>query len=268
MLPDEQVRRNTALFDRLAPDYDALGFLTLAARSLAAQVPVMPDDGVLEVAAGTGTVALALAQQLGPTGEVVATDLAPQMVAQGQRRAQDLGATRVRFEVADAGALPFAEARFNRVVCASGLFFVPDMAGALREWRRVLRPGGTVTFSSFGRGLLGELPGLWRDALSGAGLRPASPPLGRIPSPEAARALLLEAGFEQAEARLLNLHYPLLSPEARWADIELGLEGAPLHGRGAGEVTRWKEAHLAQLRAAFTWPLTVPVPLIVASGQR
>ncbi|MFC4639201.1 class I SAM-dependent methyltransferase [Deinococcus hohokamensis] len=268
MLPHERARRNAALFDRLAPSYDTLGFLTLAAQVFAAHVPVRTGDAVLEVAAGTGTVALALATRVGPGGEVVATDLAPQMVAWGQRRARAESSAPVRFEVADAGALPFPQARFDRVVCASGLFFMPDMTGALREWRRVLQPGGTVAFSSFGRGLLGELPGLWRETLAGAGLQPGSPPLGRIPSPEAARALLDEAGFEPTEVTRLDLSYTLPSPEARWADIEAGLEGAPLHDLGPGPKEAWRDAHLAQLRAAFSWPLTVPVPLIVASGRR
>lgn len=101
-----------------------------------------------------------------------------------------------------------------------------------------------MAFSSFGPGLLGALPGLWRESLAGAGLQPGWPPLGRIPSPEGAQALLQDGGFVPLEAALLDLSYPLPSPEARWTDIEAGMEGAALHDLSAGAQAKWREAPL------------------------
>ncbi|ACO47098.2 methyltransferase domain-containing protein [Deinococcus deserti] len=266
MLPKEQAQHNAAVFGRLAATYDHLGFLAQVARHVAVQARVEPADKVLDVASGTGTVALELAARVGPSGQVVGTDLAPQMVEQARARAE--GTAGLRFELADATALHYPDASFDHVVCASGLFFMPDMGAALREWRRVLRPGGTVTFSSFGPGLLGDLPGLWREDLTTSGGTPVSPPLGRLPTVEAARALLEEADFQSPEVTLDDLPYSIPSPEARWADIIAGLEGAPLASLDARVQEELREAHLQRLRTSIPgWPLTVSLPVIVARGR-
>ena len=95
---------------------------------------------VLEVAAGTGRVTRKLAAR---GHEVVATDLNGPMLEEARRHTQG----NVTWQVADAQALPFPDASFDAVVCAFGLMFVPDKALAIREFRRVVRPGGTVVLS-------------------------------------------------------------------------------------------------------------------------
>lgn len=255
--------RNRALFGRVAASYDRLGFLTLAARHLAEQVEVPAGGAVLDVACGTGEVALGVAAR-GQAGRVVGTDFSPEMVRVAQARA----AGRAEFQVADAGALPFPDATFEVVTCGAGLFFLPDMAAALREWRRVLRPGGQVVFTTFRRGLLGDFPGLWRQRLAGEGLTPGSPPLGRVPDVNSALELLRAAGFVAGQARLAPLPYVVPSAEARWADIEAGLEGDPLRALDAGTVTRLRDAHLHDLAPLFrAGPVTVPVPVLLARGR-
>jgi ubiquinone/menaquinone biosynthesis C-methylase UbiE len=109
----------------------------------------LPADArrVLEVAAGTGRVTRQLLARLPAGGELVASDLNPPMLEEAQRR---LGVdARLTFQQADAQALPFADARFDAVVCQFGLMFVPDKGLALREMRRVLRPGGTLLLSTW-----------------------------------------------------------------------------------------------------------------------
>lgn len=263
----ERTQHNARLFGQVAPTYDRLGFLTLAARHLAARTPVRAGDHVLDVACGTGTVALALAERVGPHGSVTGTDLAPEMVEVARRKG--VGGANLRFEVADGADLPFGDATFDVVTCAAGLFFLPDMTAGLREWRRVLRPGGRVVFSTFGRGLLGELPGLWRERLAEHGLKPGSPPLGRVPTPDAALDLLCGAGFTGAEADLTRLEYVLPGAGARWDDIQAGLEGAPLAAFPEAQRAQLRAAHLAELAPLFAGGLVaVPVPVLVARGVR
>lgn len=261
--PPDHARRNARLFGTVAPTYDQLGFLTLAARHLSSAVQTAPHEHILDIATGTGTVALALA---GQAGRVTGIDVVPEMIAQARAKAAALREERASFEVADASALPFADATFDQVVCAAGLFFMPDMDAALREWRRVLRPGGTLSFSSFGRGLLGELPGLWRQALAEYGDRPAAPPLGRIPTPQAACKLLRGAGFQDAGAELSVLPYVFETPRQRWAEIVAGLEGAGLRGFSPERRQQIGRAHRQQLET-LSWPQAVPVPVILATGQ-
>jgi len=267
MNPDERTAQNVRLFDTLSVHYDRMGFLPLTARYLAGRFEARPGETLLDVMCGTGTLALALADAVGVGGQVVGADLSPGMLAVARNRA--VGQTNLSFVEADATALPLVDMTFDGVACASGLFFVPDMEAALREWRRVLRPGGRVAFSSFGKGLMGDLPGRWRVALEDVGFNPGFPPLGRLPSPDAAAELLRAAGFEEVTVDLRDLPYRLPTPQHRWDDIEAGMEGAPLPSLPPEVRRRLQSEHLAELEALFAGEaLTVPVPVLVASGVR
>ncbi|CAM4387295.1 methyltransferase domain-containing protein [Deinococcus marmoris] len=249
MNPDERATQNVRLFDTLSAHYDRMGFLPLTALYLAQRFDAQPGETLLDVMCGTGTLALALADAVGAGGRVVGADLSPGMLAVARNKAA--GQPQVSFVEADATALPLADAEFDGVACASGLFFVPEMDAALREWRRVVRPGGRVVFSSFGKGLMGF------------------PPLGRLPSPDAAAQLLREAGFEEVTVDLQELPYPLPTPQDRWDDIEAGMEGAPLAALPSEVRRQLQTDHLAELELLFAGqPLTVPVPVLVATGVR
>lgn len=93
---------------------------------------------ILETAAGTGVVTDALHRAL-PDAEIVATDLNPPMLEEAARR---VNAPQIRFQPADALALPFADASFDLVVCQFGVMFYPDKVRGNAEARRVLRDGG------------------------------------------------------------------------------------------------------------------------------
>lgn len=99
------------------------------------------DQHHLEVAAGTGEPGLSIAA-LVPNGNVTLTDLSPEMLAVAQRRAESRGLTNVAFEECGAEDLPFPDASFDSVGCRFGFMFIPDMAKAIAEFVRVLKPGG------------------------------------------------------------------------------------------------------------------------------
>lgn len=101
---------------------------------------------VLEVAAGTGLVTLAV----GPVvGELVATDYASAMVSQLEARVRDGGLANVTCEQADIYDLRFPEASFDAVIAANVLHLVPDLEGALAGMRRVLRPDGVLVVPTY-----------------------------------------------------------------------------------------------------------------------
>ncbi|KZD04867.1 class I SAM-dependent methyltransferase [Oceanibaculum pacificum] len=109
-----------------------------------------PGMIVLDLASGAGEPALSAAKRVGPGGQVLATDLAPAMMAGIRRRAKAAGLSNIGFEIADAEALPFPDASFDRVTCRFGLMFFPDPLKALRESLRVLKPGGRAAFMVWG----------------------------------------------------------------------------------------------------------------------
>jgi ubiquinone/menaquinone biosynthesis C-methylase UbiE len=117
------------------------------ADDLARRIAALGANDLLEVAAGTGVVTRALAALPGGPA-IVATDLNPAMLDEAARTGT---ARPVRWQAADAMALPFDDASFDVVACQFGAMFFPDKAKAFAEARRVLRPGGTFVFNVWDR---------------------------------------------------------------------------------------------------------------------
>jgi demethylmenaquinone methyltransferase/2-methoxy-6-polyprenyl-1,4-benzoquinol methylase len=141
--------RNVAeIFDEIAPAYDRLtSVLSLwrDGRWRAAAVDasgVHAGDATIDVAAGTGKLAAALADRVGPFGRVVAVDLSPAMVEQGRAATRDI--VQIEFVVGDAAALAFENDQFDAATIAFGLRVMPDRGAVLAELCRVVRPGGRV----------------------------------------------------------------------------------------------------------------------------
>jgi len=117
---------------------------------LIAAAQLRPGLKLLDLASGVGQPALTIAERIGPTGEVVATDLVDVMLNGARKRAVALGIANIRFEIADMESLPFPDRSFDRVTCRFGIMFVPDALKALAEVRRVLVPGGRAAFMVWG----------------------------------------------------------------------------------------------------------------------
>jgi ubiquinone/menaquinone biosynthesis C-methylase UbiE len=118
------------------------------ATDLAARIKVGPEAKVLEVACGTGILTRRMRDILAPGATLVATDLNEPMLAHAARKFRP--GERVEWRQVDACALPMPDASMDAVVCQFGYMFVPDRPLALREARRVLRPGGLLAFNVWG----------------------------------------------------------------------------------------------------------------------
>lgn len=226
----ERPKTPQALFSAVAPRYDSINAaLSLgrdrAWRRRAAELLMVPADAeVLDVATGTGALAIAIAERLGPRGRVLGCDVNAQMLAKARERVADAH-TRARIEllVADATALPFADNRFDGVTVGFAIDDVSDRSQCARELFRVLAPGGRVVIlelalpdhqlvRSVYRGYLGLLPLAARllgrvEAPYGHLREEILSYRGRAAVPE----LLREVGFtghtrEDAAAGVVSLH--------------------------------------------------------------
>jgi SAM-dependent methyltransferase len=110
-----------------------------------------PGMRVLDLASGVGDPALSIAEEVGSSGRVTATDLGPGMMSLAEELAHKRGLTNIEFREASAEALPFPSESYDVLTCRFGIMFFPDLPKALRECLRVLKPGGRAAFVAWGK---------------------------------------------------------------------------------------------------------------------
>ncbi|MGZ5241956.1 MAG: class I SAM-dependent methyltransferase [Caldimonas sp.] len=139
-------------WDLAARDYEPLwqAQLATAQTALLASAALAPGERVLDVACGTGLVSFAAARAVGAHGRVSGIDLSGRMVDAARERGRRCEAPNVAFARMDAEKLDLPDASFDVAVCALGLMYLPAPEQALREMRRVLRPGGRLVVAVWG----------------------------------------------------------------------------------------------------------------------
>ncbi|HUY83037.1 MAG TPA: class I SAM-dependent methyltransferase, partial [Steroidobacteraceae bacterium] len=160
----EKSRRVRSVFESVAGRYDlmndlmSLGAHRLWKRFALALAGLRPGQSALDVAGGTGDLAIGLARQVGKDGRVVLSDINEAMLLRGRDRVLDHGiAGNVDCVVANAERLPFADGSFDCVTIGFGLRNVTDKPAALASMHRVLKPGGQLLVLEFSKP---TLPGL------------------------------------------------------------------------------------------------------------
>lgn len=149
----EQIRE---MFDTIAPRYDLLNRLLSMGidrrwRTFAVgKVHTTPGGAVLDIATGTGDVALEIARQTPQDVTIVGADISREMVEIGRQKvAASPYSGRISFEIAPCEALPFPDSRFDSVTIAFGIRNVVDRQKGLAEMYRILRPGGRAVILEF-----------------------------------------------------------------------------------------------------------------------
>jgi ubiquinone/menaquinone biosynthesis C-methylase UbiE len=139
-------------WDLAADDYEPLWQAQLAEARAAMISSANPTPGnqVLDIACGTGLVSFEAARAVGPDGHVLGVDISARMLDSAERRARELKLSNCSFARMDAETLSLPDASFDVVLCALGLMYLPEPEQALREMRRVVRPGGRIALAVWG----------------------------------------------------------------------------------------------------------------------
>ena len=178
---DDQKAAMRAQWDAAAAGWDAHrdvihAWLRGPTEAMLSMAGVVPGARVLDVAAGAGDQTLMLAEHVGRSGYVLATDISAAILAKAHRNVARAGHRHVETRVADGESLGVPEASFDAAICRLGLMFFADPLAGLAEMRRALRPGGGLCTMVFaGPDTNPCLTILMSSARRHAGLPPADP---------------------------------------------------------------------------------------------
>lgn len=185
------------------------------------RLALQPGMRVADVGCGAGQHLLRFAEAVAPGGEAMGYDFSPDAVAQARARG---GVA----EVADGAALPIPDASFDALASSFAVYYLPDLGRTVAEWRRVLRPGGTIAISGPAEGTNRELYDFHRTV---TGHPPTDVDLMAIGYVEGAvRNALTEAGFE--DVRVETFDNPIRFPDAEaflayWTATSLFIRSVP-----------------------------------------
>lgn len=189
----------TEFFDRRTA-YDQEGtFHPRLANLLLECVQIQNGQKILDVATGTGLVAIPAAQIVGSSGYVVGVDISPGMLSQARQKIEATGLQNIELIKADADSLNFIDNSFDIIFCSSALVYLIDIPATLQNWYRFLKKGGNVAFSCF------AAPSFMADVqvkvcakMFGISLPHINEPLG---TPKKCQNLLRQAGFQNIEVK-------------------------------------------------------------------
>jgi SAM-dependent methyltransferase len=220
---DDAKAMAASTYDAAADSYDdpANSFWDRFGRSTVERLDLPAGARVFDACCGAGASAIPAAERVGPQGSVLGVDLAQNLLALARAKASARGLENIEFRAGDILDPALPASGFDAVVCVFGIFFVPDMPAAVRALWRLIRPGGLLAITTWGRNFFEpgstafwsavgrERPDLYKGWNA----------WDRITDPSSLRALLREAGADQVDAIAEAGSHPIETPEAWWSAV-------------------------------------------------
>ncbi len=249
MTESERKENTRKTFNIVSEGYDkpALRFFSESAKYLTKYLHLTGDEKVLDIATGTGNVALNIAHHL-PKGHITGIDLSPGMLNQATLKANKLGLNNTTFTEMDMQNLDFPDHLFDKASIAFGIFFVEDMQGTLKAISKKIRSEGRITISTFNKGSFSPLTELCKARLENHGLEIPKTSWARLDSPDLNEQLFKDAGLKNIQVHKHDIGYHLENAE-EWWDIlwNAGYRGF-LNQLSEDQLKDFKENHLNEIQ--------------------
>lgn len=252
-MEEDRTAKIRQTFNVVADGYDkrALRFFAESATELATRLNLKGDERLLDVATGTGSNALILAQQL-PSGHVIGIDFSEGMLEQARAKARLAALKNADFVEMDMQSLAFPDNEFDVATCAFGIFFVEDMEAQLRQISSKVKTGGKVATTSFYDNAFQPLVQVFFGRLAQYGVQP--PPLSwkRIATEEKLTALFESASLREITVHRKNVGYYLRNADEWWDLVwHAGFRGL-VNQLAPQQLAKFKEEHLAEIQDLAT----------------
>ncbi len=238
---------------------------------LVRKVDPQPSDTILELAAGTGETGYHAAER--KDVRLITTDFAEAMLDEARRRAEELGIENAEFRVLDAEEMDLPDDSVDAVLCRYGYMLMADATAALRETRRVLRPGGRVAFATWGRPERNDWT-MFARILVERGLlqrpQPGTPGILGLPEAAVVEPLLREAGFRGVEADVIDFVLDFPGFDGYWDFVMRGAGAvAPIFAAMSADELADYQCELAERVGPFLRPdgeLALPASTLVVAA--
>ncbi len=216
---------------------------------LVEHVQANPGDTILDLAGGPGDNGFLAAQRVGPTGKVIVTDFAPEMVAVAQRNAVAAELANVETRVLDAEKMDLEDDSIDGIVCRWGFMLMFDPQSALGECRRVLKDGGRLALSVWGSPEKNPWVTVTGMTMIQLGHQPPGDPFGpggmfSMADHDTIRSMLSSAGFSEISIEEMPVYWRYQSFDQAWNFV------AQVAGALAALVKELPEDEVKKLRSA------------------
>jgi ubiquinone/menaquinone biosynthesis C-methylase UbiE len=246
---DDIKKHITGIFNTVASGYDntSTRFFNLSAEKMLDILHPKQNARLLDIATGTGAVAVSAAQILKPEGRVHGIDLSEKMLDKAFVNIHRLAINNIELHIMDAENPTFEPDYFHYITCSFGLFFLPDMTLALKNWSRILQPGGEIIFSSFGPSTFLPMAQLFKERLARYDVIVPEAMWFRLSDKTACEQILSDAGFTDISICTHQLGYHVSNFDDWWEICwNTGFRGF-LNQLSADNLSQFRKEHMEEI---------------------
>lgn len=226
-MTNEAHEKSKAVWDAMAPGWfeyrDFMRQMTEhVVKWLVDELDAGEGDTILDLAGGTGENGFAAAELVGPSGKIIETDFAPQMVEAARRRAEELGLTNIETRVLNAEEMDLADDSVDGIICRWGFMLMQDPGSAMKECRRVLKSGRKMTLSVWGGPAENPWVTVTGMTMVQLGHQPGGDPFApggmfSLAEHDTLRKMLTESGFDNVEIQEMPVQWRYASFDEAWS---------------------------------------------------